>query len=109
MSETLKPLFNQVLLKRIEQTVSAGGILLAGDPSGQQAWRAEVLSVGPGAPATHATCQNCDAWELRLTNPIAVKVGQVVYVPAYNGYKVQIGSVEYLLVKEVDILAVVES
>lgn len=107
MAEKLKPINNCVLLKQVKQeTVSVGGIIIADNGKGTDAWRAEVLAVGPGEPLKENGRMANGTWG--YIRPIdCCKVGDHVYVPAYNGYKTLLGGTEYLLVKDTDILAVV--
>ena len=96
MSNKVKPLGNRLVVKRSEAEVSKGGILLP-DSAQEKPKRGEVLAVGPGK--TH------DDGSL---SPLEVKKGDHVYFGAYAGTEVNIGSEEFLILSEDDVLAVVE-
>lgn len=108
--ETLKPLFNNVLLKRVadQEVVTASGLVIAGSPKTNDAWRCEVIEVGPGEQTKETGLPDDEGNIPFLVRPLtAVKPGDIVYVPAFNGYKVMVGSRELLLVKDTEIIVVV--
>lgn len=98
----LKPIHNQVLLKRVtDDERTSGGLYVPPNDSGQDAWRAEVIAIGPGETLT--------ASGQPVLRPVTcVRVGDQVFVPAFNGYKVRFQSTEYLLVKDHEIQAVID-
>jgi chaperonin GroES len=90
------PLNDKVLVKRLEaQEKTAGGILLP-DTAKEKPKQGEVLSLGEGK---------------RLDNgkraPFQIKVGDRVLFTSYAGSEVTVDGVEYLIMTEDDILAVV--
>lgn len=99
-TERLEPLFNQVLLKKLENEGTTKSGLLIVESKNNSSWRAEVLAVGPGAV-------DMDEFGERRRKVSDVKPGDVVYVPAFAGYKTILGLDEYLLVKDTEILCVV--
>ncbi|MBE6672581.1 MAG: co-chaperone GroES [Ruminococcaceae bacterium] len=92
----LKPLFDKVVLKmtEAEETTASGIILSAASKEKPQV--AEVVAVGPGGIV--------DGKEVVMT----VKVGDKVITSKYSGTEVKFGSEEYIVVKQNDILAIVE-
>ena len=92
----LTPLADRVILKMVEtEETTKGGIILTGSAK-EKPTVAEVISVGPGG--------NVDGKEVTMT----VKVGDKVITDKYAGTKVTLDEVEYIIVKQGDILAIVE-
>lgn len=93
---TLKPLQNRVVIKFVEaeEKTKTGIILTASAQEKPQI--AEVVAIGPGKT------------EDGKVTPIAVKVGEKVIASKYAGTSVKIDGVEYTILSEDDILAVVE-
>ena len=92
----LTPLADRVILKTAEpeETVK-GGIILTGSAK-EKPSVAEVVSVGPGGMV--------DGNEVKMT----VKPGDKVITSQYAGTKVTLEDVEYLVVRQSDILAIVD-
>ena len=92
----IKPLGDRVVIKNMEaEEVSQGGILLAGSAK-EKPQLAEVLAVGPGGMV--------DGKEVAMY----VKPGQKVFYSKYAGTEVKYEGEEYIIVRQSDILAVVE-
>ncbi len=93
---TLRPLGDRVVLKftQAEET-SKGGIILAASAQ-EKPQTAEVISVGPGGMV--------DGKEVVMQ----VKCGDKVILSKYAGTEVKLGDDEYVIVKQSDILAIVE-
>ena len=93
---TLKPLADRVVVKmtEAEETTKSGIILAAAAKEKPQI--AEVVAVGPGGMV--------DGKEIVMT----VQVGQKVITSKYSGTEVKCDGVEYTIVKQSDILAIVE-
>ena len=92
----LKPLMDRVVVKQVEtEEVSKGGIILT-SAAKEKPQFAEVIAVGPGGMV--------DGKEVAM----AVKVGQKVIYSKYAGTEVKLEDQEYILVRQSDILAVVE-
>ena len=93
---TLKPLGDKVVVKftQAEET-SKGGIILASSAQ-EKPQTAEVVAVGPGGVV--------DGKETVMQ----VKIGDKVILSKYAGTEVKLGSEEYTVVKQSDILCVVE-
>ncbi len=93
---TLKPLFDRVVIRNIEtEEVTKGGILLT-SAAKEKPQMAEVLAVGPGGMV--------DGKEIGMV----VKVGDKVVYSKYAGTEVKLDGQEVIIVKQSDILAVVE-
>ena len=92
----LKPLADRVIVKLVEaEETTKGGIILTGAAK-EKPEVAEVIAVGPGGVV--------DGKEVTMT----VKVGDRVITDKYAGTKVTLDEVEYIIVKQSDILAIVE-
>ena len=93
---SLKPLSDRVILKQAEaEETTKGGIILT-TQSKEKPQEAEVIAVGPGAVVDGKTV------------PMTVQVGQKVIYSKYAGMEVKHEGAEYVVVKESDILAIVE-
>ena len=93
---TIKPLFDRVVVKSVEaEETTKSGILLAAAAK-EQPQICEVIAVGPGGIV--------DGKEVVMT----VKVGDKVITSKYSGTEVKCDGQEYTIVKQSDILAVVE-
>ena len=93
---TIKPLSDRVLIKMDEaEEMSKGGILLSGSAK-EKPQVAEVLAVGPGGMV--------DGKEVEMI----VKVGDKVLTSKYSGTEVKVDGEECTIVRQSDILAVVE-
>lgn len=92
----LRPLADRVVLQltQVEET-SAGGIILAASAQ-EKPQIAQVVAVGPGGVV--------DGKEVEMF----VKVGDKVITGKYAGTEVKLDSEEYIIVRQNDILAVVE-
>lgn len=88
----IKPLADRVLIKMVEseETTKSGIILSSGSKEKPQI--AEVVAVGPGTE------------EVKMN----VKVGDKVIINKYSGTEVKFEGTEYTIVKQEDILAIVE-
>ncbi|MBR3511735.1 MAG: co-chaperone GroES [Clostridia bacterium] len=93
----IKPISDRVLIKMIEEEEKTkSGILLA-SPSQEKPQMAEVIEVGPGAV-------NMEGVKKEMT----VKKGDKVIIGKYSGTEIKYEGVNYLIVNEEDILAIVE-
>lgn len=92
----IKPLFDKVVIKAIEQDEkTASGIVLPGAAK-EKPQLAKVLAVGPGG--------NVDGVDVKMQ----VKVGDTVIFSKYAGSEFKIDGEEVVIVRQADILAIVE-
>ena len=92
----LSPLGDRVVLKQLEaEETTKSGIVLPGNAQ-EKPQQAEVVAVGPGGVI--------DGKEITMQ----VKVGDKVIYSKYSGTDVKLEKEEYIIVKQSDILAVVE-
>lgn len=98
MSESIRPLHDRVVVKRIEEeTKSAGGIVIP-DSAKEKPMRGKILAVGTGKV-------NAEGKVL----PLDVKVGDVVLFGKYSGTEVKLNDSEMLVLREEDIMGVIEA
>ena len=88
----IQPLFNNVLVKPLEEEqTTASGIVLP-DSAKEKPQKGEIMAVGPGGK---------DA-------PMAVKVGDTVLYKKWGGNEVKVGSEEWMILEQKDIMAIVK-
>lgn len=94
----LRPLHDRVIIKRLEaETKSAGGIVIP-DTATEKPIKGEVIAVGAG--------KILDDGKVR---PLAVKAGDKVLFGKYSGTEVKVDGEELLVMREEDLVAVIES
>jgi len=92
-----KPLKDRVLVKYSDEPEkSAGGIYIP-DTAKEKPQRGEVIAVGPGKVTDDGKVQKME-----------VKVGDTILFEKYSGSKINIDNTEYLIIREDDILGIVE-
>ena len=92
----IKPLADRVVIKLVEaEETTKSGIILAGSAK-EKPQVAEIIAVGPGGLV--------DGKEVAMY----VKAGDKVLMSKYAGTEVKVDGVEYTILKQSDILAVVE-
>lgn len=92
----IKPLADRVVIKMLEkEEVSKGGIILPGSAQ-EKPQVAEIVAVGPGGVV--------DGKDVIMD----VEVGDHVLISKYAGTEVKIDDVEYTILRQSDILAIVE-
>ena len=92
-----RPLHDRVVVKRIEaDEKSAAGIIIP-DTAKEKPSQGEVIAVGPGGRD-----------ESGKLIPIDVKTGDVVLFGKWSGTEVKIDGVEYLIMKESDVMGVLD-
>ena len=92
----LKPLADRVVIKMVEaEEKTKSGLILTGSAK-EKPEVAEIVAVGPGGLV--------DGKEIKMT----VKKGQKVITSKYSGTEVKIDGQEYTIVRQSDILAIVE-
>ena len=92
-----RPLHDRVLVRRVEaEEKTAGGIIIP-DSAKEKPAEGEVVAVGAGAKA-----------EDGKVTPLDVKAGDRVLFGKWSGTEVKIDGTEYLIMKESDIMGVLE-
>lgn len=93
----IRPLNDRVVVRRLAaDSTSSGGIVIP-DTAAEKPIQGEVIAVGKG--------KVLDNGDLR---PIGVKVGERVLFAKYGGNEVKIGGEEFLVLREDDIMGVLE-
>ena len=93
---TIKPLSDRIVIKMVEaEETTKSGIILAGSAK-EKPEIAEVVAVGPGGVV--------DGNEVEMT----LKVGDKVLISKYAGTEVKLDGVEYSILRQSDVLAIVE-
>ena len=93
---TLVPLGDRVVLKQVEaEETTKSGIVLPGQAQ-EKPQQAEVIAVGPGGVV--------DGKEVKME----VTVGDKVIYSKYSGTEVKLDGEEYIIVKQSDILAIIQ-
>lgn len=96
-SVNIKPLFDYVLIKPLEhETKTPSGIVLP-DTAKEKPQAGQVMAVGPGAFDEDGNVL-----------PMIVKVGQKVLYKKWGGNEVKVGTEEWLLIEQKDVMATVE-
>jgi chaperonin GroES len=91
------PLHDRVVVERIDaEAMTAGGIIIP-DTAKEKPQQGKIVSVGPGGRDDHGTLV-----------PIDLEVGDRVLFGKWSGMEVKIEGVEYLIMKESDIMGVLE-
>ena len=92
-----RPLHDRVLVRRLEgEAKTAGGIIIP-DTAKEKPMEGEVISVGPGGRD-----------ESGKVTPLDVKAGDMVLFGKWSGTEVKIDGDELLIMKESDIMGVIE-
>ena len=94
----LRPLHDRIIVKRVDESesTSAGGIIIP-DSAKEKPQEAEVVAVGPG--------KRSDKGDV---SPLDVKAGDKVLIGKYAGNEVKIDDQELVIIREDEILAVIE-
>ena len=93
----IKPLHDRVLVRRLEQEEKTAGGIIIPDTAKEKPQQGEVLAIGSGARD-----------ESGKVVPLDVKVGDVVLFAKWGGTEVKVEGEDLLVMKESDIIAIVE-
>jgi len=93
----IKPLHDRVIVKRIEETETTKGGIIIPDTAKEKPVEGRVMAVGPGKVLDNGQKQ-----------PLEVKEGDRVLFGKYAGTDVKIEGEEHLIMREDDIIAIVE-
>jgi chaperonin GroES len=94
---TFRPLHDRVVVRRLEEEQKTAGGIIIPDTAKEKPMQGEVLAVGPGARSEDGTVA-----------PLDVKVGDRVLFGKWSGTEVKIDGDELLIMKESDIMGVIE-
>ena len=93
----IRPLHDRVLIKRMEEERTSPGGIVIPDSAAEKPIKGEVIAVGNG--------KVLDSGELRA---LTLKTGDKVLFGKYSGTEVKLDGEDYLVMKEDDIMAVLE-
>ena len=92
-----RPLGDRVLVRRVEEEEKTKGGIIIPDTAKEKPQEGEVLAVGPGARDESGKIQ-----------PLDVKTGDRILFGKYAGNEITVNGVEHLILREDEILGVVE-
>ncbi len=93
----VKPLHDRVIVKRVEEEEKTKGGIIIPDTAKEKPVEGKVVAVGDGKVQENGT-----------KTPLEVKAGDRVLFGKYAGTEIQIDGEEHLIMKEDDIIAIVE-
>jgi chaperonin GroES len=93
----VRPLRDRILVKRVEEQEQRSGGIIIPDTAKEKPQQAEVVAVGSGRVLEDGS-----------KVPLAVKAGDRVLVGKWSGSDIKIDGVEYLILKEDEVLGVLE-
>ena len=92
-----RPLHDRVLVRRLEQEEKTAGGIIIPDTAKEKPQEGEVVAVGPGARDEHGKLQ-----------PLELKAGDRVLFGKWSGTEVKIDGEELMIMKESDVMGVIE-
>jgi chaperonin GroES len=93
----IRPLYDRILAKRVDEETKTTGGLFIPDTAKEKPLEAVVVSIGGGRLLANGTVQ-----------PIAVKVGDRILIAKYAGSDVKLVGKDHIILREDDVLAVLE-
>ena len=93
-----RPLYDRVLVKRVEAEQKTSSGLIIPDAAKEKPQEAEVIAVGQGKQLKDGE-----------TRPVVVNVGDRILFGKYTGDELKLDGVEHIILRESDILAVIEN
>lgn len=93
----IRPLFDRVIVKRVEEDIKSTGGIIIPDTAKEKPQRGKVIAVGSGK-----------ILENGKREPIDVKEGDMVLFGKYSGTEVKIEGKEHLIMRADDILGIIE-
>lgn len=93
----VRPLYDRVLVRRLEVEEEVHGGIIIPDTAKEKPLEADVVAVGEGKRLKDGS-----------RSPIEVEIGDTVLVGKYSGTDIQIDGQEYLILREEEILGVIE-
>jgi chaperonin GroES len=93
----IKPLQDRILIKRIEEEAKTKGGIIIPDAAKEKPQEGKVIAVGDGKTLDSGA-----------KAPLTVKVGDKILFGKYSGTEIKVDGEEHLILREDDILAIVE-
>ncbi len=94
---TIKPLHNHVVIKQQDETETMYGNIIVPDAGKEKPLMGEVIAVGPGYYTITGDFIETE-----------VEVGETVVFPSFGGQRITVKGEEYIVMKEQDLLAIIE-
>jgi len=100
MEKTMKfrPLYDRLLVKRVDAEEKTTSGLIIPDTAKEKPLEAEVVAIGSGKLMKDGS-----------TRPSVVQVGERVLFGKYTGDEVKIDGIEHIILREEDVLAIIEN
>ena len=96
-AKSMRPLHDRVIVRRAPH-VTASGIVIPESVTGDKPQQGEVVAVGPGKILDNGNIRKCD-----------VKVGDKILFGKYSGTEVKVDGQDLLVMREEDIIGVIEA
>jgi chaperonin GroES len=93
----IRPLYDRIVVKRIDEKEQVQGGIIIPDTAKEKPQQGEVVAVGRGKRLENGTLV-----------PLDVKVGDRVLFGKYSGNEIKLDGVEYLIMREDEVLGVIE-
>jgi chaperonin GroES len=93
----IKPLYDRILVKRLEEAAKTAGGLYIPDSAKEKPMEALVVAVGVGKILENGTIRKLE-----------IKAGDKILFSKYSGSDIKIDGAEHLILREDDVLAVIE-
>jgi chaperonin GroES len=97
MAGRVKPLHDRIIVKRVEEEEKSKGGIIIPDTAKEKPQQGKVLAVGPG--------RRTDG----KVNPVDLKEGDTILFAKYAGTELRVGDDDVLILREDDVLGVVEA
>ena len=97
MAVKVRPLHDRILIRRIEEQETVKGGIIIPDTAKEKPQEGEVIAVGGGKKQKDGS-----------VTPLDIKVGDRILFGKYSGTDIQIDEEEYLILREEEVLAVLE-
>ena len=94
---SLRPLHDRIIVKRVEEEERTAGGIIVPDSAREKPQRGNVIAVGKGKILEDGSVR-----------PLEIKAGDTVLFGKYSGTEIKIEDVNHLIMREDDILAIVE-
>ena len=94
---SIRPLQDRVILKRVKEEEKTKGGIIIPDTAKEKPIEGEVIAVGNGKLLEDGTLR-----------PLGLKAGDKILFGKYAGNEIKLNDVEYLIMREDDVLAVIE-
>jgi chaperonin GroES len=94
----IRPLHDRVIVKRLEEDRTSPGGIVIPDTAAEKPVRGKIVSVGKGKILEDGRVRPCD-----------IKVGDTILFGKYTGTEVKVEGEELLVMREEDVMAVIES